>query len=562
MKREKKTVIRSAHVDTFARDRLPPKDAWPEFLFESKNVQYPALLNCASELLDVHIRAGRGDARAVGMLVDGKPVFASYLQLNAQTNRIANVLTQKLGLVPGNRVLVRAPNHPMFAAIWLAAMKAGLIVVPTMPLLRAFELQQVLKKSAATVALCDAGLCDELNTCMKPDAVTFAPALQRIVLFRSGEPGSLEQLMDGVSDQFKSVATRADDISMLAFTSGTTGEPKATVHFHRDVLAMCDSFSRTVLKPDASDLFIGTPPIAFTFGLGGQLCFPLRVGAAVILIERLTPDLLLQAIETSGATISFTAPTFYRQMALLLKARGSSADKPLLKTLKKSVSAGEALPDAIRTMWRECTGIEMIDGIGSTEMMHIFISSAGADVRRGAIGRVVPGYQAMVVDDQMRPAPFNTIGKLAVKGPTGCRYLDDERQSKYVREGWNLPGDAFTMDADGYFFYQARTDDMIISAGYNIAGPEVEAVLLSHEAVADCGVVGIADSERGQIVKAFVILKPHAEPGDGLIKALQDFVKASIAPYKYPRAIEFCRELPRTETGKLQRFRLRADRAS
>jgi 2-aminobenzoate-CoA ligase len=558
MKREKKTVIRSAHVDTFARDRLPPKDAWPEFLFESKNVQYPALLNCASELLDVHIRAGRGDARAVGMLVDGKPVFASYLQLNAQTNRIANVLMQKLGLVPGNRVLVRAPNHPMFAAIWLAAMKAGLIVVPTMPLLRAFELQQVLKKSAATVALCDAGLCDELNTCMKPDAVTFAPALQRIVLFRSGEPGSLEQLMDGVSDQFKSVATRADDISMLAFTSGTTGEPKATVHFHRDVLAMCDSFSRTVLKPDASDLFIGTPPIAFTFGLGGQLCFPLRVGAAVILIERLTPDLLLQAIETSGATISFTAPTFYRQMALLLKARGSSADKPLLKTLKKSVSAGEALPDAIRTMWRECTGIEMIDGIGSTEMMHIFISSAGADVRRGAIGRVVPGYQAMVVDDQMRPAPFNTIGKLAVKGPTGCRYLDDERQSKYVREGWNLPGDAFTMDADGYFFYQARTDDMIVSAGYNIAGPEVEAVLLTHDAVADCGVVGVADGERGQIVKAFVILKPHAQPGEALVKALQDFVKASIAPYKYPRAIEFCSELPRTETGKMQRFKLRS----
>jgi 2-aminobenzoate-CoA ligase len=558
MKREKKTVIRSAHVDTFARDRLPPKDAWPEFLFESKSVQYPALLNCASELLDVHIRAGRGDARAVGMLVDGKPVFASYLQLNAQANRIANVLTQKLGLVPGNRVLVRAPNHPMFAAIWLAAMKAGLIVVPTMPLLRAFELQQVLKKSAATVALCDAGLCDELNTCMKPDAVTFAPALQRIVLFRSGEPDSLEQLMDGVSDQFKSVATRADDISMLAFTSGTTGEPKATVHFHRDVLAMCDSFSRTVLKPDASDLFIGTPPIAFTFGLGGQLCFPLRVGAAVILIERLTPDLLLQAIETSGATISFTAPTFYRQMALLLKARGSSADKPLLKTLKKSVSAGEALPDAIRTMWRECTGIEMIDGIGSTEMMHIFISSAGEDVRRGAIGQVVPGYQAMVVDDQMRPVPFNTIGKLAVKGPTGCRYLDDERQSKYVREGWNLPGDAFTVDADGYFFYQARTDDMIVSAGYNIAGPEVEAVLLTHDAVADCGVVGVADGERGQIVKAFVILKPHAQPGEALVKALQDFVKASIAPYKYPRAIEFCSELPRTETGKMQRFKLRS----
>jgi 2-aminobenzoate-CoA ligase len=560
MTRQNKPVKGSAQIDTFARDRLPPKDLWPEFLFESSSLQYPEQLNCASELLDVHIRAGRGDARAVGMLVDGKPVFASYLQLQARANQIANVLTQELGLVPGNRVLVRAPNHPMFAAIWLAAMKAGVIVVPTMPLLRAFELQQVLLKSEATLALCDAALCDELETCMKPDAVTFAPSLKRIVKFRCSDSGSLEDLIEGVSDQFENLATRADDICMLAFTSGTTGQPKATVHFHRDVLAMCDSFSRAVLKPEASDLFIGTPPIAFTFGLGGQLCFPLRVGAAVLLIERLTPDLLLQAIETSGATISFTAPTFYRQMALLLQARGSSVQQPLLKTLKKSVSAGEALPDAIRSMWRECTGIEMIDGIGSTEMMHIFISSAGQEVRRGAIGRVVPGYQAMVVDDHMRPLPHNTIGKLAVKGPTGCRYLDDARQSKYVREGWNLPGDAFTMDADGYFFYQARTDDMIISAGYNIAGPEVEAVLLTHEAVADCGVVGVADGERGQIVKAFVILKPHAQAGDALIKALQDFVKASIAPYKYPRAIEFCSELPRTETGKLQRFRLRVNR--
>jgi 2-aminobenzoate-CoA ligase len=344
---------------------------------------------------------------------------------------------------------------------------------------------------------------------------------------------------------------------MLAFTSGTTGEPKAAAHFHRDVLAMCDTFSREILKPTADDIFIGTPPIAFTFGLGGQLCFPLRVGAAVMLVEKLTPDLLLDTIDQAKATITFTAPTFYRQMALQLKARALRADAPSLKSLRASVSAGEALPDAIRTLWREATGIEMIDGIGSTEMMHIFISSAGNEVRRGAIGRVVPGYCAMVVDDQMRPLPPNTIGKLAVQGPTGCRYLDDARQTKYARDGWNLPGDAFTMDEDGYFFYQARTDDMIVSAGYNIAGPEVEAILLTHAAVADCGVVGVADAERGQIVKAFVILKPDATPGDALVKVLQDFVKSRIAPYKYPRAIEFCQELPRTETGKLQRFKLR-----
>jgi 2-aminobenzoate-CoA ligase len=546
----------SAHLDTFARDHLPPQSTWPEFVF-SPATSYPELLNCASELLDNHVERGFGDARAVGMMVDGKPVFATYLQLQAQANRIANVLTVELGMVPGNRLLIRSPNHPMFAAIWMAAMKAGLVVVPTMPLLRARELQQVLRKSQATVALCDAALAGELEICMDQDSPCYSPSLQRLVQFRSGAKDSLEQMITGAFEEFDAVATRADDVCMLAFTSGTTGEPKAAAHFHRDVLAMCDTFSREVLKPVASDLFVGTPPIAFTFGLGGQLCFPLRAGAAVLLVEKLTPDLLLDTIDASSATIVFTAPTFYRQMAAILKARGSSARKPLLTSLKKCVSAGEALPDATRVLWREASGIEMIDGIGSTEMMHIFISSAGSEVRKGAIGKVVPGYTAMVVDDQMRPLPPHTIGKLAVRGPTGCRYLDDPRQAKYVKNGWNLPGDAFTMDDDGYFFYQARTDDMIVSAGYNIAGPEVEAVLMTHDAVADCGVVGVADAERGQIVKAFVILRPHVDPGDALIKLLQDFVKAQIAPYKYPRAIEFCSELPRTETGKLQRFKLR-----
>ena len=547
----------SAHLDTFARDHLPPPSRWPEFVFSADATSYPELLNCASELLDDHVERGFGDARAVGTMIDGKPVFASYLQLQAQANRIANVMTGPLGMVPGNRLLIRSPNHPMFAAIWLAAMKAGLVVVPTMPLLRARELQQVLRKSQATVAFCDAALCSEIELCLDPDSPYFSASLKRVVLFRSTTNGSLEQLIENASEEFDAVATRADDVCMLAFTSGTTGEPKAAAHFHRDVLAMCDTFSRHVLKPEASDLFIGTPPIAFTFGLGGQLCFPLRVGAAVLLVERLTPEILLDTIKTSNATIVFTAPTFYRQMSAILKARGSSAASSLLTSLKKSVSAGEALPDATRVLWRDATGIEMIDGIGSTEMMHIFISSAGTEVRKGAIGKVVPGYIAMVVDDEMRPVAPHTIGKLAVRGPTGCRYLDDPRQASYVKNGWNLPGDAFTMDDDGYFFYQARTDDMIVSAGYNIAGPEVEAILMTHDAVADCGVVGVADAERGMIVKAFVILRPHAAPGDALVKVLQDFVKAQIAPYKYPRSIEFCKELPRTETGKLQRFKLR-----
>jgi len=532
---------------------------WPEFVFEIDDVKYPDMLNCATELLDRHVEEGRGGHRAVGMLIEGKPVFATYAQLQAQANRLANVMSGTLGLVPGSRVLLRSANHPMFAALWLGAMKAGLVVVPTMPLLRARELKKVIDKGNVAIAICDEALSSELNQCMNPAEPTYAKSLKRVVRFNSDDRlDGLEAMMAAAPVTYTNVTTRADDVCMLAFTSGTTGEPKAAAHFHRDVLAMCDTFSKHVLKPDAHDIFCGTPPIAFTFGLGGQLCFPLRVGASVLLVERLTPELLIDAIQKSSATISFTAPTFYRQMGLLLKARGSTPGASLLPSLKKSVSAGEALPDATRQLWKDATGIEMIDGIGSTEMMHIFISSAGANVRKGAIGKVVPGYRAMVVDANMRPVGPGTIGRLAVKGPTGCRYVDDPRQASYVKDGWNLPGDAFTVDADGYYFYQARTDDMIVSAGYNIAGPEVESILMTHDAVADCGVVGVPDDERGQIVKAFVILRAEAKPGDALIKALQDFVKERIAPYKYPRAIEFCTELPRTETGKLQRFRLRA----
>jgi 2-aminobenzoate-CoA ligase len=550
---------KSPHVDTFVRDHLPARAMWPEFAFDIADVKYPEMLNCADQLVDVHVREGRGGNRAVGMLIDGTPVFATYAQLEAQANRIANVMSGTLGLVPGNRVLLRSANHPMFAALWLGAMKAGLVAVPTMPLLRARELKKVIDKAQVELAICDDALASELHQCMDREQATFAPSLKRIVCFNRGQDkDGLEAMIAAAPTRYRNVRTRADDVCMLAFTSGTTGEPKAAAHFHRDVLAMCDTFSRHVLKPVQADLFCGTPPIAFTFGLGGQLCFPLRVGAAVLLIERLTPELLIDALIRSRATICFTAPTFYRQMALLLKARGSTKDASLLPSLAKSVSAGEALPDATRVLWKDVTGIEMIDGIGSTEMMHIFISSAGAAVRRGAIGKVVPGYRAMIVDADMRPLGTNVIGRLAVKGPTGCRYLDDPRQANYVRDGWNLTGDAFTVDDDGYYFYQARTDDMIVSAGYNIAGPEVESILMTHEAVADCGVVGIADEERGQIVKAFVILKEKASPSEGLVKDLQDFVKARIAPYKYPRAIEFCRELPRTETGKLQRFRLRS----
>ena len=554
------TSAYTAHLDTFAADHLPPRSEWPEFRFTLPELRYPEHLNCGEALLDAQVDRGFGASRAVGAMVEGRPVFATYAQLLAQANRIANVLVDELELVPGNRVLLRAPNNPMMAACWLAVLKAGLIAVPTMPLLRAKELCQIIGKARVATALCDAALADEISQCLDPSSEHYASGLMRVVLFngapsaRTAHEPSLEALCERQSTVFANIDTSRDDVCMLAFTSGTTGEPKATMHFHRDVMAMCDTFCRHVLGPRPDDVFIGTPPLAFTFGLGGLLCFPLSVGAATFLVERATPESLLDTIGRSKATIVFTAPTFYRHMALLLEA---GRQRTAIASLRKSVSAGEALPDATRQLWKRATGIETIDGIGGTEVMHIYISAAGDDVRRGSIGKVVPGFEAIIVDDAMRPMPPGEVGRLALRGPTGCRYLADPRQKDYVKDGWNLPGDAFRMDADGYFYYQARTDDMIVSAGYNIAGPEVESALLAHDAVAECGVVGVPDEERGQLVKAYVVLKEGHLPSHALVVELQTFVKATVAPYKYPRQVEFVDVLPRTETGKLQRFRLR-----
>ena len=536
----------TAHIDSFARDHLPPRELWPELVFDLPELVYPERLNCAVELLDRRVTEGHGERIALRT----PEAACSYRQLQARANRIARVLTEDLGLVPGNRVLLRGPNNPMMAACWFAVIKAGCIAVATMPLLRAKELTQIVAKAQIGAALCDRGLIAELE-----GARRLSPSLMRVLCFNDGGVGSLEDLLERKSDDFANVDTAVDDVALIAFTSGTTGEPKGTMHFHRDVMAMCDCFPRSILKPEADDIFCGTPPLAFTFGLGGMLCFPFSVGASTVLVERLTPELLLATIERSRASICFTAPTFWRQMAALAKDYD-------LSSLKKCVSAGEALPDATRQSWKQATGIEIIDGLGATEMMHIFISHTPEKVRRGATGYVIPGYRARVVGSDGEPLPPGVIGRLAVKGPTGCRYLADPRQKDYVVDGWNLTGDAYLMDADGYFFYQARADDMIVSSGYNIAGPEVEAALSAHPAVAECAVVGVADEQRGQIVKAIVVLRPGVPPSATLVAALQDFVRNSIAPYKYPRAVEFAASLPRTETGKLQRFKLRQREAS
>jgi len=535
-------MARSAHTDTFARDNLPPQFLQPEFRFSLPELRYPERLNCAVEFVDRQVERGFGARPSIVSPTE----TVSYAQLLERVNRIANVLTRDLGLQPGNRVLLRGGNGPLMAAAFLAVVKAGGIAINSMPLLRAREIAFPLTKAKVALALCDIRLADDMKK-----AGALAPELARIVCWGEGGPESLESLMAKPGyEHFTACDTTSDDVCLIAFTSGTTGEPKGTMHYHRDLLAICDSYGKYVLRAGPEDRFIGSPPLAFTFGLGGLLLFPLRIGAAAILIERAPPDELIAAIEKYRASVCFTAPTAYRAMLAKLGNHDISS-------LLKCVSAGEPLPKATWQAWFEATGVRILDGIGSTELLHIFIGSPEEDLRPGSTGRPVPGYEAKVIDETGHELPDGTLGRLAVRGPTGCRYLADQRQTKYVEKGWNITGDTYIRDADGYFWYQARSDDMIISAGYNIAGPEVESVLLTHPAVSECGVVGAPDADRGQLVKAYVILRAGFVGDAALTKALQDHVKAEIAPYKYPRAIEYVTSLPRTDTGKLQRFRLR-----
>lgn len=527
----------TAHVDSFARDHLPPRTQWPVMRFELPELAFPTRLNAAVELLDRNVAIGNGPRPCLWF--DGK--VWSYADLLERANRIANVLVNDCGLKPGNRVLLRSANNPMMVASWFAVLKAGGIAVATMPLLRARELGYILAKAKIDISLCDARLLDELT----------AAGAANLIAFNSDASDSLEARMARQRTTFSNCDTYAHDMALIAFTSGTTGPAKGTMHFHRDVMAICDCFPRYILKPGIDDIFCGSPPLAFTFGLGGLVTFPMRFGASTALAEKASPDLLPKIIQDNKATIAFTAPTAYRVMR-------DTAPRGAFATLRQAVSAGEHLPLPIFQAWHDFTGIKLIDGLGATEMLHIFITSAGDQTRPGATGKAIPGYEAKIVDNEGNDLPDGEIGKLAVRGPTGCRYLDDpERQLKYVQNGWNLTGDAYKRDADGYYWYQARADDMIISAGYNISGPEVEAVLLEHALVHECAVVGAPDAGRGMIVKAYVVLRDKKDATAETAKTLQDFVKAEIAPYKYPRAIEFIDALPRTETGKVQRFKLR-----
>ncbi len=539
----------SAQTDRFVHDRLPPREQWPDLRYDLPELQaLPGQLNAVQWLFDRAFAAGHADRP----LLRSDERTLSYAQARAEVNRLAQVLTG-MGLQPGNRVLLRGGNSIAMALAWLAVVQSGLIAVATMPLLRATELKAIIDKARPAAALCDVKLQDELKAALALSPETATIPLR---LFNTGDAAividhSLEALVRHASDQAAPCPTSADDIALLAFTSGTTGSPKAAVHTHRDVIAACETWPRHVLRATPDDIVMGSPPLAFTFGLGGLLVFPMWAGASVYFPSiPYTPEAMVRLIGQVGATICYTAPTFYRQMAPFARQHG-------VGRLRISVSAGEGLPDATRQLWKEASGLEMLDGIGATEMFHIFISAAPQDVKRGAIGKVVPGYQAKIVDEQGQALPRGQVGRLAVKGPTGCKYLDDTRQANYVQDGWNFPGDAFLQDEDGYFVYQARTDDMIITAGYNVAGPEVEAALLQHPAVAECGVVGRPDDERGMIILAYVVLKPGQTADDAQVKALQDHVKHSLAPYKYPREVRFVTALPRTETGKLQRFALR-----
>ncbi len=532
----------TGHLDTFARDHLPPPDQWPELLLDG--FDYPEWLNAGVELTDRMVERGFGDHTA--LIGNGRR--RTYKELSDWTNRIARALTEDYGLKPGNRVLIRSANNPAMVACWLAATKAGAVVVNTMPMLRSGELAKVVDKAEVSLALCDTRLMDELVAVAKESRF-----LKQVIGFdgTANHDAELDRAALDKPVRFEAVRTGRDDVALLGFTSGSTGVPKATMHFHRDILIIADAYAREVLDVTPDDVFVGSPPLAFTFGLGGLAVFPLRFGAAATLLEQATPAKMIEIIENYRATICFTAPTAYRAM---LSAMDEGAD---LSSLRVAVSAGETLPAPVYEDWVRKTGKPIVDGIGSTEMLHIFISNRLDDSRAACTGKPLSGYQAIVVDDDMREVPRGTVGRLAVKGPIGCRYLADDRQPDYVRDGWNLTGDSFVQDEDGYFHFAARSDDMIVSAGYNIAGPEVEAALLKHEAVAECAVIGVRDEERGHIVEAHVVLVDRDTACDAMARLLQDHVKTVIAPYKYPRSIVFADALPKTESGKIQRFRLK-----
>ena len=532
----------SAHLDTFCRDRLPPLDQWPEFRFDLPELAYPERLNCAAELLDATAARDGADRPCLYSAGQNGPTETwTYGETVRRTNQLARVLTEDFGLRPGNRVMLRGPNTPWLAAAWLAVIKAGGVAVTTMALLRPREIATIVGLTEPSLALCDHRFAADL--------AAGAPGLTAIMYGGDG-PDDLAARCAAKDGTFTPVDTAADDVAMLASTSGTTGQPKVAMHFHRDVLATADTFSKYLIKPHRDDVFTGTPPLGFTYGLGGLLLFPLRAGASTLLIERATPAELADAIAAHGVTVLSTAPTAYRAMLAAGKA-------PALKQLRRCVSAGEHLPRSVWEDFRQATGLAIIDGIGSTEMLHIFIAAADDDIRPGSTGTAIPGYRAAILDERGEEAPDGVPGRLAVQGPTGCRYLSDERQRTYVQHGWNITGDTYIRDADGYFWYQARSDDMIISAGYNIAGPEVEEALLGHPDVLEVAVIGAPDPGRGMVVQAYVVLREGAAADPAKVAELQDFTKSSIAPYKYPRVIEFVSELPKTISGKTQRYRLR-----
>jgi 2-aminobenzoate-CoA ligase len=533
---------RSAHTDTFTRDNLPPSQQWP--LISRNGFDYDEELNAGVELTDIMVKRGFGDH--VALIGNGRR--RTYKELSDWTNRIAHTLIEDFGIKPGNRILIRSANNPAMVACWLAATKAGAVVVNTMPMLRAGELAKIVDKAEVALALCDTRLMAELVACAKTSKF-----LKQVIGFdgTANHDAELDRIALSKPVIFDAVKTGRDDVALLGFTSGTTGEPKATMHFHRDLLIIADGYAKEILNVTPDDVFVGSPPLAFTFGLGGLAVFPLRFGATATLLENASPANMIEIIETYKATISFTAPTAYRAM---LSAMHQGAN---LSSLRAAVSAGETLPAPVFDDWVGKTGKPILDGIGSTELLHIFISNRFGDAAPASTGRPVIGYEAKIVDDDMREKPRGEIGKLAVRGPTGCRYLADKRQEAYVRDGWNLTGDSFTQDHKGYFHFAARNDDMIISAGYNIAGPEVEAALLSHPDVKECAVIGAPDEGRGQIVEAHVVLKDGVIAGVDEVKLLQDHVKATIAPFKYPRSVKFTEALPKTATGKIQRFRLR-----
>ncbi len=531
----------------------PPRELWPRFGLDFPEArEWPAKLNIAEVLVDDNLK--RGDKPAI--LYEDRQI--KYRELQLMINKFGNAL-KVLDVKPYDRVMLRLPNIPEFIVSSLAVQKLGAVSVPTFTLLKAKELSYIASDCEAKVLITTPSLLEDVEKA-KGELKTI-----RHIVLADAKPSEVEApyiAFDYLMDDFKEatglepVRVDQDEVTLLLYTSGTTGPPKGCIHTHRHYLAVADCYAKNVLQAREDDVWGGPPTMAFAYGHTGLICNPLRHGATTSLVGsgRFEPASMFQLIEKHGISVFYGVPTAYRTMVALKHERG----KYDFSSLRVCVTAGEPCPPSLYYTIKEFFGCEVLEHMGCTELFNGFISTRFGQVKPGSMGLAVPGYDVRILGDDGNEVKTGEVGHLAVAGPIGIRYWKlPEKQAESVRNGWNHTGDMAYKDEEGFFWFASRSDDIIKTAAYRVSPHEVEEALIKHGAVAEAGVIGVPDLERGQIIKAFIVLKPDHKPSSRLEEELRVFVKDQIAPYKAPKEVEFVKELPKTETGKIRRAELK-----